>query len=64
LEPGGGVAGALVVKNVVTVHDPLTVVLGRIGYADLPSARPSNFISPTLMIRDKRLRRAKKSTIA
>ena len=31
LEPAGGVAGALVVKKVVMVHEPLTVVLGRTG---------------------------------
>lgn len=31
LEPAGGPAGVLVVKNVVMVHVPLTVVLGRTG---------------------------------
>ena len=64
MEPGGGAAGVLVVKKVVMVHVPLTVVLGRTGYTDLPSPRPSNFKSPTLMIRDNRLRREKKSTMA
>ena len=63
LAPAGGAAVALVVKNVVIVHVPLTVVLGRTGYADLPSPKPSNFKSPTLIIRDRRLRREKKSTM-
>jgi hypothetical protein len=62
--PAGGAVGPLVVKNVVTVHVPLIVVLGRTGYGDLPSPRPSNLISPTLMIRDSRLRREKKSTMS
>ena len=31
MEPAGGVAGALVVKKVVMVHVPVTVVLGRTG---------------------------------
>jgi hypothetical protein len=34
LGPAGGAAVALVVKNVVIVQLPLTVVLGRTGYAD------------------------------
>jgi hypothetical protein len=52
------------VKKVVIVQVPLTVVLGRTGYADLPSVRPEKVRSPTLIIRDKRLSREKKSTIA
>ena len=51
-------------KNVVTVQDPVTVVPGRTGNLALDgSERPVNVRSPTLIIRDRRLNRAKKSSM-
>src|ERR1700722_6635957 len=63
LPAGDAMSGALL-KNVVTVQLPETVVPGRIGYFDLVgSARLENDRSPTLMIRDSLLSRAKKSSM-
>jgi hypothetical protein len=63
--PAGAVDASIgLLKKVVTVHVPVTVVPGRAGYLALDgSERPVNVRSPTLMIRERRLRREKKSSM-
>ena len=62
--PAPAFASAGFVKNVVTVKTPLTVVPGRIAYlAPLLDVASSNCKSPTLMMRDNRLSREKKSSM-
>src|SRR5579872_1540350 len=64
LPAGAGVESIGLLKKVVTVHLPSTVVPGRTGYLDLVgSGRPVNVRSPTLMIRERRLSREKKSSM-
>jgi hypothetical protein len=62
--PAGVVVSGALLKKVVTVQVPETVVPGRMGYLDFDaSARLEKDMSPTLMIRDSRLSRVKKSSM-